>query len=754
MADSDVKYARIQVRRGLKADLPSTLKEGEFGLCTDTKELYVGIDNNVVNISDALIGPTGPTGPIGPTGATGATGKSINLIMYADRVDLLPAGTEADIALVDSCFYTWDTSTSTWVNKGSVKGDIGPAGPVGPQGPEGEMGFTILLKGVLNNESELPTSADPGDAYYIGTRIYHWDHFTMSWFKGPSLIGPTGPQGIQGEQGIQGIRGPIGPTGPQGPRGIQGIQGDQGPTGETGPQGPQGVRGERGPALVIKGKLDSMSDLPYPPEHDEDIYYIDGVQYGWDRYSYTWRNCGSFVGPTGPQGPRGIQGEQGAQGIRGPQGERGVTGATGATGERGEKGVTGATGATGSQGPRGYQGVKGDQGYQGPTGPQGERGYQGPTGPQGPQGPMGPTGPEGQMGPQGPQGERGYDGGTTILSGDGIPQSDEGVDGDIYICTSTNSLYQKDGDAWNLLISPDGVAPLSYLYKADAGTVEYIDGNSIVILNNAGDKLLPLTRAENVYYGDNTSIKEFLSRFFLSPTTTILSSEHSQILDTHEQTTILSSKGVLADGSYKVQGGNGSGMPSKANIKWSINSLNGSAHFNTTTTGAYSNDYAELFKNNYGKEIPVGHLVALDGEGVIPANGNNILGVVSGTYSILTGVDLACWRGRFLVDEYGRYITREIYDEDSHSNVTVLVENPDYDPERKHVSRVDRPKEWTPVGMLGQVYVTIGEEVLPGNYILARNGIGYYSHAQTNVRVMKVTKEFDGEYGVALCLIK
>ena len=36
----------IQVKRGLKADLP-ILASGEFGFCTDTKEIYVG--NGAVN---------------------------------------------------------------------------------------------------------------------------------------------------------------------------------------------------------------------------------------------------------------------------------------------------------------------------------------------------------------------------------------------------------------------------------------------------------------------------------------------------------------------------------------------------------------------------------------------------------------------------------------------------------------------------------------------------------------------------------
>lgn len=34
--------SRIQHRRGLKADLPESLNEGEFGWCLDTKELYIG----------------------------------------------------------------------------------------------------------------------------------------------------------------------------------------------------------------------------------------------------------------------------------------------------------------------------------------------------------------------------------------------------------------------------------------------------------------------------------------------------------------------------------------------------------------------------------------------------------------------------------------------------------------------------------------------------------------------------------------
>lgn len=38
-------YDLIQVRRGLRADLPITLEPGEFAFCTDTNELYIGSVN-------------------------------------------------------------------------------------------------------------------------------------------------------------------------------------------------------------------------------------------------------------------------------------------------------------------------------------------------------------------------------------------------------------------------------------------------------------------------------------------------------------------------------------------------------------------------------------------------------------------------------------------------------------------------------------------------------------------------------------
>ena len=153
--------------------------------------------------------------------------------------------------------------------------------------------------------------------------------------------------------------------------------------------------------------------------------------------------AGGGSGDVGPVGPEGPQGPKGDTGPMGPQGVPGPTGPTGATGPTGPQGPTGSTGATGSVGP---------QGATGSTGPQGAIGPQGPTGLTGAQGPIGLTGPQGAVGPQGatgPQGAVGPSGASTFLSGTGAPTAGVGVDGSIYLATTTLELWgPKAAGAW------------------------------------------------------------------------------------------------------------------------------------------------------------------------------------------------------------------------------------------------------------------------------------------------------------------
>ena len=70
MPDMETYIARIQLKRGLKEDLPSIIHDGEMVFCFDTKEIFIGHNGTAINISEAMIGPTGPTGEIGPTHTT------------------------------------------------------------------------------------------------------------------------------------------------------------------------------------------------------------------------------------------------------------------------------------------------------------------------------------------------------------------------------------------------------------------------------------------------------------------------------------------------------------------------------------------------------------------------------------------------------------------------------------------------------------------------------------------------------------
>lgn len=193
-----------------------------------------------------------------------------------------------------------------------------------PAGLPGEQGSGISMRGSVPSYTDLPSSAEDGDAYYVTGNglVYFWAN---GW--------PVEADGIQfrGPQGVPGAQGPIGEVGPKGDKG------DKGDPGERGEKGEQGERGVAG---------------------------ADGLQ--------------GLTGATGPQGP------QGEPGIQGPKGDTGEKGDKGSTGDVGPKGDAGATGSQGPQGLKGDKGDKGDTGAQGTTGSTGASGIPGPQGPAGP----------------------------------------------------------------------------------------------------------------------------------------------------------------------------------------------------------------------------------------------------------------------------------------------------------------------------------------------------------------------------------
>lgn len=104
-----------------------------------------------------------------------------------------------------------------------------------------------------------------------------------------------------------------------------------------------------------------------------------------DRLFQLSGSLGSSLGGAssgaGVPGPQGIPGSQGIPGPTGP-----ASGPQGVTGPQGRTGTAGPTGVTGVTGPQGQTGTAGSTGVTGATGVQGQTGVQGVTGATGPQG--------------------------------------------------------------------------------------------------------------------------------------------------------------------------------------------------------------------------------------------------------------------------------------------------------------------------------------------------------------------------------
>lgn len=164
--------------------------------------------------------------------------------------------------------------------------------------------------------------------------------------------------------------------------------------------------------------------------------------------------------------------------------------------------------------------------------------------------------------------------------------------------------------------------------------------------------------------------------------------------------------------------GNGSSDSSRSNA-FRVN-YNGTVYA-TNSTIATGADYAEYFEwadGNPDGEDRVGLFVTFDEqepEKIKTASpGDYILGIVSGHPNTVGNGD-EDWRGRYVLDEFGRYIEetyeyKEVWqDKDGTKHVETregirYKENPDYDPDELYIPREERP-EWSAIGMVGVLSV-------------------------------------------------
>ena len=179
----------------------------------------------------------------------------------------------------------------------------------------------------------------------------------------------------------------------------------------------------------------------------------------------------------------------------------------------------------------------------------------------------------------------------------------------------------------------------------------------------------------------------------------------------------------------------------------------------TTTHGVYASgnynssgaDYAELFEwadGNLDKQDRCGLFVTLQGDRIRIASPDDdyILGIVSGSPSVVGDVYDDQWAGMFLTDIFGRPVYEDVelpaeLGPDGEVILPARTErrqklNPAYDNAEKYVPRTQRP-EWDAVGLLGKlVAVDDGTCVPDGWCTVGPGGIATASRERTKYRVM------------------
>lgn len=172
-------------------------------------------------------------------------------------------------------------------------------------------------------------------------------------------------------------------------------------------------------------------------------------------------------------------------------------------------------------------------------------------------------------------------------------------------------------------------------------------------------------------------------------------------------------------------------------------------------------DFAEMFANATGTEIPPGTIVTETGSAVRPANaGDEIAGVVTATAVVKAGDTPFTWQGRYLSDEWGQPLYETVPDPDHGGDgpaplIRVRQQNPAWNPDLPQTPRSERPDQWTCVGLLGQVFTRVTADVVPGDRLAAVDGVGVKSTARTGLRCMTITQPFDTAkgYAIARCLV-
>ena len=152
-------------------------------------------------------------------------------------------------------------------------------------------------------------------------------------------------------------------------------------------------------------------------------------------------------------------------------------------------------------------------------------------------------------------------------------------------------------------------------------------------------------------------------------------------------------------------------------------------------------DFAEYFEwhdGNIDNEDRIGYMVQINENKIEKANDfEKCIGVVSNTNAVTIASCSFEWHGKYLKDEWSRVILDE-------NNRPIL--NPEFNEKQEYLPREKR-KEWTPVGLLGQLLTRQDGTLKVGGFAGCKDGIA--TDAESGYRVLKIINE-----NVALLLVK
>ena len=218
---------------------------------------------------------------------------------------------------------------------------------------------------------------------------------------------------------------------------------------------------------------------------------------------------------------------------------------------------------------------------------------------------------------------------------------------------------------------------------------------------------------------------------------------------TQQGTTASSNTLVLDSGAQYGTSSPASGPIGTGAAELAGTSGRGNIYLESGTIHSGSADYAELFEWDDGNTNSAdrrGFFVSLVNGNKIEIGNANIVGIVSARPVILGDAAALGWHGRYILDDFGAPV-QELRD-----GVMSPKINPNFNMQTVYTPRITR-KEWTPVGLLGKLFVRSAQTLTAGSKCTS-NSSGY-AVSGNDYHILRVMRQPTNTlYGIVEILMK